>query len=49
MPLERILEKLGIDESEFRADFAALRHLELAKATKVGDGVCYTLFRSSSA
>lgn len=49
VPLEAILEKLGIDESAFRADFAALRHLELAKATKVGDEVCYTLFRSSSA
>lgn len=49
VPLETILEKLGMDESAFRADFAVLRHLELAKATKLGERVCYTLFRSSSA
>lgn len=48
MPLQEILEALGIDETTFRSDFAVLRHLELAKATKVGDQVCYTLFRSSS-
>ncbi len=48
VPLETILEKLGMDENAFRADFAVLRHLELAKATKVGEQVCYTLFRSSS-
>ncbi|MBC7358199.1 hypothetical protein SAMN02745206_01115 [Desulfacinum infernum DSM 9756] len=44
VPLEEIEAELGIDESEFRANFATLRHLELAKATKVGDKVCYTLF-----
>ncbi len=47
-PLETILEKLGIDESAFRADFAVLRHLELAKATKVGGRVCYAPFRLPS-
>lgn len=49
MPLAKILETLGMDEAAFRSDFAVLRHLELAKATKVGDQVCYTLYRSSSA
>lgn len=48
MPLAKILETLGIDEAAFRSDFAVLRHLELAKATKVEDQVCYTLFRSSA-
>ncbi|WP_448383333.1 hypothetical protein [Desulfosoma sp.] len=45
LPLETLLKALGVEESDFRADFAVLRHLELAKATKVGDQVCYTLFR----
>ncbi len=44
VPLEKILSRLNISEEEFRADFAPLRHMELAKATKVGDKVCYTVF-----
>ncbi|SMC21914.1 hypothetical protein SAMN02746041_01313 [Desulfacinum hydrothermale DSM 13146] len=44
VPLEEIKAELGIDEGEFRSNFATLRHLELAKATKVGDKVCYTVF-----
>ncbi len=47
--LETILETLGMDEGTFRSDFAVLRHLELAKATKVGDEVRYTVFGSPSA
>ncbi len=39
-----ICSELGISEQEFRGNFAALRHMELAKATKVGDEVKYTTF-----
>lgn len=46
--MDMILTMLGIDEGTFRSDFAVLRHMELAKATKVGDEVRYTLFRSPS-
>ncbi len=41
---EEICNTLGISESEFRSNFAPLRHMELARACKVGDRVCYTLF-----
>jgi len=49
VPMETILHTLGIDEGTFRSDFAVLRHMELARATKVGDEIRYTLFRSPSA
>ncbi|HDL89670.1 MAG TPA: hypothetical protein ENG14_02065 [Thermodesulforhabdus norvegica] len=41
---EDICQTLGITESEFRTNFAPLRHMELARACKVGNKVCYTLF-----
>lgn len=41
---EEICQHLGIDENEFKANFASLRHMELARACKVEDKVCYTLF-----
>lgn len=44
---EEICASLGIDEGEFRSNFAPLRHMELARACKVGEKVCYTLFNGS--
>jgi len=43
---EEICEQLGISESEFRSNFVPLRHMELARACKEGNKVCYTLFDS---
>jgi hypothetical protein len=43
---EQICAQLSISSDEFRTHFAALRHMELARATKVGDDVCFTLFTS---
>lgn len=40
----QICEELGITEQEFHTNFAALRHMELAKATKKGDKVYFTPF-----
>ncbi|SFM92893.1 winged helix-turn-helix domain-containing protein [Thermodesulforhabdus norvegica] len=45
---EEICNELGITETDFRTNFAALRHMELARACKQGDRVCYTLFDSAS-
>lgn len=42
---EEICHELNITESEFRANFAALRHMELAKATKQGGKVYYVPFK----
>ncbi|MBW1997794.1 MAG: hypothetical protein JRJ29_07500 [Deltaproteobacteria bacterium] len=42
--LNEICRELGITEEEFRTSFAALRHMELARATKVGHEVKYTTF-----
>ncbi len=41
---EEICSQLNISEEEFRSNFATLRHLELARACKVNDKVCYTTF-----
>ncbi|BCL62131.1 hypothetical protein DGMP_28240 [Desulfomarina profundi] len=41
---EEICAELGITESEFRLNFTPLRHMELARACKVDNRVCYTLF-----
>jgi hypothetical protein len=41
-----VSEQLGISEDEFQRNFAALRHMELARGCKVGDQVCYTLFNA---
>jgi hypothetical protein len=45
-PLEAsgICMRLGISETQFQNNFATLRHMELAKAFKDGDRVCYILF-----
>jgi len=42
--VNEICRELDISEQEFRSSFAALRHMELARATKVGDEVRYTTF-----
>ncbi|WP_373498755.1 hypothetical protein [Desulfococcus sp.] len=41
---ERICSGLGISEAEFRDTIAPLRHMELARACKVGGAVRYTRF-----
>ena len=41
---EEICSSLGISEEEFRLNFTPLRHMELARACKVDDKVCYTVF-----
>jgi|WetSurMetagenome_2_1015567.scaffolds.fasta_scaffold131370_2 hypothetical protein len=43
---EQICARLSITLDEFRTHFASLRHMELAKGTKAGDEVRYTLFTS---
>ncbi len=42
--IEEICANLGITEREFRLNFTPLRHMELARACKVDNRVCYTLF-----
>jgi DNA-directed RNA polymerase subunit RPC12/RpoP len=44
LTIEEICNMLNISQEDFRRNFATLRHLELAKGTKVGDKVCYTVF-----
>jgi len=41
---EEICRETGIKEEEFRRNFAALRHMELARATKKGDEIYFTTF-----
>ncbi len=41
---EQICNELNITENEFKTNFASLRHMELAKATKIKDKICYVLF-----
>jgi hypothetical protein len=41
-----ICSALQISEEEFRRHFATLRHMELARACKQGDLICYTVFQS---
>jgi hypothetical protein len=40
------MSELKISESEFKNNFATLRHMELARGLKEGDKVSYTLFSS---
>ncbi|RLF60832.1 MAG: hypothetical protein DRN37_02035 [Thermoplasmata archaeon] len=42
---EQICGTLNISEAEFRVNFTTLRHMELARASKQGDTICYTTFR----
>ncbi len=41
---EEIMHDLDLTEQEFKLEFAALRHMEVLKATKKETGICYTLF-----
>ena len=41
---QEICREVGIDEEEFRTNFATLRHMELARATKKGDEIYFTTF-----
>ncbi len=41
---EQVCDALNISPQEFRINFTTLRHMELARATKKGDQVLYTLF-----
>jgi len=41
---EEICKALNISETEFRVNFTTLRHMELARASKQGDTICYTTF-----
>lgn len=42
--IDELAAALGIAEPELRREFAALRHMEIVKATKRGDEVLVTLF-----
>ena len=42
--IDTICSKLSITEDDFRTAFATLRHMELAKASKEGLKIIYTLF-----
>ncbi len=42
--INTICSKLAISEEEFKRNFATLRHMELARGTKVDGKVCYTTF-----
>lgn len=44
LSVEEICKALNILEAEFRVNFTSLRHMELARASKQGDIVCYTTF-----
>jgi len=39
---EEICKALSISETEFRINFATLRHMELVRASKQGDKIYYT-------
>ena len=41
---QQICEGIGITEEEFYTNFAALRHMELARGTKKGNEVYFTTF-----
>mgnify|MGYP000860868150 CR=1 FL=1 len=43
---EQICSELELSQEEFRSHFASLRHMELARGTKLDDEVHYTLFTS---
>jgi len=44
LPAAALRTRLDLTETEFRNQFATLRHMEKARACKQGDQVCYTLF-----
>jgi hypothetical protein len=41
---EEVMESLHLKEDELRREFAALRHMEVLRATKNGDKIFYILF-----
>ncbi|MHC1742451.1 MAG: hypothetical protein AB9873_05385 [Syntrophobacteraceae bacterium] len=43
---EQICSRLALSPDEFRSHFASLRHMELARGTKIDNEVRYTLFAS---
>ena len=43
---QEVMSELKISESDFKNNFATLRHMELARGFKEGDEVSYTLFSS---
>jgi hypothetical protein len=42
--IQEMEENLNLTEGELRREFAVLRHMEILKATKKEDKICYTLF-----
>ncbi|HVP78142.1 MAG TPA: hypothetical protein VMV04_09605 [Thermodesulfobacteriota bacterium] len=42
--IEEITKNLDLTEEGFRREFAALRHMEVLRATKKGDRIYYLLF-----
>jgi hypothetical protein len=42
--LEELIENLNLTEEELKKEFAVLRHMEILRATKKGDRICYLLF-----
>lgn len=46
--MEEICKELRITETDFKTNFASLRHMELARAYKQGDRVCYVPFDANS-
>jgi hypothetical protein len=43
---QEVMSELKISESDFKNNFATLRHMELARGFKEGDKVSYALFSS---
>jgi predicted DNA-binding transcriptional regulator YafY len=41
---EEMIRNLHLTEEELRREFAALRHMEVLRATKKGDKILYILF-----
>jgi len=37
-------KEIAISEAEFKINFTTLRHMELARASKQEDKICYTTF-----
>ena len=44
IPIEEIITNLNLMEEEFRREFAALRHMEVLRATKKDGKILYLLF-----
>lgn len=44
VPIEEIITNLNLTEEEFRREFAALRHMEVLRATKKDGKILYLFF-----